>query len=499
MFDKIKLLASDTAVYGVSTILGRFLNFLLVPFYTNVLLPGEYGIVTYLFSLLAFCNVLYSYGMESAYMRFVSSLEMGDKKQNFSTPFVSILLTSLFLSLLVSFFAAPLAEIVSLPVQNRSLIYYAAWILCFDALTIIPFAALRMERSAKQFATLKFLNIFTTVLLNVIFLTQLQMGIEGIFLSQLIASILTFVLLLPTIIRNFSFDFSSSLYRALLKFGLPYIPAGISTMMVQVVDRPILRAMTNDSTVGIYQANYRLGILMMLVVSVFDTAWKPFFLSYAKEANAKELFSRILTYFILLMTVIFLFVTFFVGDVVKISVFGFSLIHEKYWEGLSIVPVVLFGYMWLGISNNIVAGIYIEKKTSLLPPITFLGAAVNVVGNIFLIPSLGIIGAAWATFLSYFLMTALLYFKVQKIYPIEYEYLRVGKIATAGIIVFVLSIFFFQETGSVVWKIFLLFAFFFGMFGMKVFTYNEISRLRSIIKSPFQGKIIAPSDESAKF
>ncbi|MBM4165795.1 MAG: hypothetical protein FJ218_02575 [Ignavibacteria bacterium] len=483
MFDKIKLLASDTAIYGVSTILGRFLTFLLVPFYTNVLSPGEYGVVSYVFSLIAFLNVVYGFGMESAYFRYSSSLEIGGKEQNFTTPFLSLFCSSIFFSVLLVIFSTPIAQTISIPSQHISIIHYASWIIFFDTLAIIPFASLRMERKAKSFATIKFLNVAITVSLNVLLLVKYHYGIEGIFISNLVASILTFLFLLPTIIKNFTKTISFSLYQALLKFGLPYVPAGIATMMVQVVDRPILRALTDDATVGIYQANYRLGIVMMLVVSVFDYAWRPFFLSHAKDELAKELFARILTYFFLFMTLIFLVVSFFIGDIVQIQFFGHYLIHPNYWNGLSIVPIVLIAYLCLGISGNIVAGIYIEKKTQWLPPITFLGAGVNVGANVLLIPLYGITGAAWATFFSYFVMVSVLSFIVQKFYPIQYENARILKITIAGFISFILYLLFANASFQIVLKLTLLLFFFIVLYGLKFFEQSELQKTKSIFQS----------------
>jgi O-antigen/teichoic acid export membrane protein len=482
MFDKIKLLASDTAIYGVSTILGRFLTFLLVPFYTNVLSPGEYGIVAYVFSLIAFLNVVYGYGMESAYFRYTSSLEIGGKEQNFTTPFLSLFFSSIFFSLIIIVFATPVAQAVSIPSQHISIIKYASWIIFFDTLAIIPFASLRMERKAKVFATIKFLNIAITVVLNVLLLVTYRYGIEGIFISNLVASILTLLLLLPTIFKNFTKEISLPLYRALLKFGLPYVPAGIATMMVQVVDRPILRALTDDATVGIYQANYRLGIVMMLVVSVFDYAWRPFFLSHAKEKNAKELFARVLTYFFLFMTLIFLVVSFFIGDVVRIQVFGHYLIHPNYWQGLSIVPIVLVAYMCLGISGNMVAGIYIEKKTPWLPSITFLGAGINVGANFILIPLYGITGAAWATFFSYFIMVLALYVIVQKFYPVQYEFVRMLKITIAGTASFVLHFLLVNASFDIALKFSLLLIFVVLLYGLKFFEQSELQKMKIVFQ-----------------
>jgi O-antigen/teichoic acid export membrane protein len=437
MLKKLQRLASDTAIYGISTIVGRFLTFLLVPFYTNVLPPSDYGIIAYVFSLIAFINVIYSYGMESAFFRYASSLEIGTQKQNFSTPFYSLLISSLFLSAVISFFAKSFVGLANFPEKNSIIIHYVAWILFFDALSILPFASLRMENKPKIFSLIKIINIISNVVCNIILLVYLHGGIEGVFLSNLIASALTFIILLPIIWKNLELSFISDLYWNLLKFGLPYIPAGIATMMVQVVDRPILRALTNDTTVGIYQANYRLGIIMMLVVSMFDYAWRPFFLSNAKEENAKEIFSEILTYFFLFMTLIFLLTTFFLDDIINLEIGGRHIIHPQYWSGLGIVPIILLGYMCLGVSNNMIAGIYIEKKTKWLPSITFIGAISNIAINFLFIPRFGIYGAAWATFFSYFFMALILYYRVQKIYPVQYEFYRIFKICLAAFLAFI--------------------------------------------------------------
>lgn len=496
MFDKIKSLGTETAIYGVSTIAGRFLNFLLVPFYTNVLAPSEYGIATYVFSLVAFMNVVYGYGMESAYFRYSATKEMparplesseaggGSKEQSFSTPFTSLFITSSLFSFVLVLAASTLSDIVMLPADYTPIIHYASWILFLDTLAVIPFASLRMEHKARFFAFLKLLNILITVSANVILLVVYKMGVEGIFFSNLLASVITLMLLIPTIRRHFTSNFSMSLYRAMLKFGLPYIPAGLAAIVIQVVDRPILRMLTDDATVGVYQANYRLGIFMMLVVQMFDYAWKPFFLGNAQETNAKEMFARILTYFVLFMSLIFLLLTFFLPDIVHVSIFGRHLIHPDYWGALGIVPIVLLGYMFLGIFNNLVAGIYIEKKTHYLPLITFVGAVVNIGGNFFLIPRMDMYGAAWATFLSYFIMAVLLYRMVQRVYPVQYEWTRLGKIAVSCIAAYGLYFLVRVDEFALVWKAGLIVMFCLAMYLMKFLNKEELAFFKNLFSRP---------------
>ena len=484
MFQQLKRLGSDTAVYGLSTILGRFLNFLLVPFYTNVLLPGDYGVVAYLYSLLAFVNVLYAYGMESAYFKYASSLERGTPKENFSTPFWSMVATSAALSGIIALSAAPIAGLLHLPEQFTRVIYYSAGILAFDAIAIVPFGALRLERKSRLFASIKFINILVTVVLNIVLLLVFHLGVEGIFLSSLAASVLTFLLLVPTVQKHLVFKVDGTLWKALLLFGLPGVPAGLAAMTMQVIDRPILRALTSDSVVGVYQANYRLGIFMMLVVQMFDYAWRPFYFTTAKEPNAREIFARVLTYMVLLMSGIFIVLTFFIRDIVTISFFGRSIIAPAYWEGLAVIPVVLLGYVFLGISTNLSAGLFIEKKTKLVPVSTFIGACVNVAVNLLLIPRFGMMGAAWATLVAYLAMAVSVYFLAEHVYPVPYEYSRLGKIAAAVIVVMLLSIAWTPESHAVAaaLKLGLFFLFLFLVYSMKFFDQKELAFIQGIVK-----------------
>ncbi len=459
MLDKLKRLGAETAVYGVSTILSRFLNFLLVFFYTNVFPPGEYGIVANVFSWVAFVNVLYGYGMESAFFKYVSTREIGTAKQIFSTPLLSLLGTSLVLSLAVSAAAGPIGGWIDLPASHTAIVSYTAWILFFDTVAIIPFALLRMEGKAVLFGATKLANIVINVAANVLLVLVWHRGIEGVFIAGLIASLATLLLLLPTIVRNFEWSFFAPLYRALLKFGLPYVPAGLAAMMIQVVDRPILLALTNYATVGVYQANYRLGIFMMLLVSVFDYAWRPFFLNNANDPDAKGLFARVLTYYLLVLSVVFLVLSFFIEDLVRLRIMGRHLIGPDYWGGLPIVPVVLLAYVFLGVFNNLIAGVYIEKKTHHLPFITVAGALVNVGANLGLIPLWGIMGAALATLLSYLLMAAILYVDVQRFYPVHYEWSRIARLAVAAALVFALHSYVSVPGFTIGWKLVLLFLF----------------------------------------
>jgi len=429
MIDKLKSLSKDTLIYGSSTIIGRFLNFFLIPFYTHKFLPAEYGILAILYSYIAILNVFFSIGLESGYMKFASTLETGTKKQNFSNPYIIVFLNSLFLSALIFIFSSHLSEIFQIEEKYSYLIRYSALILLFDTIILIPFAYLRLHNKAKSFAGIKIVNILINVILNFILISYLNFGIEAVFISNLISSVITFILLLPVLKQNFDLSFSRELVSELLRFSIPYIPAGIAANIVQIIDRPILKYLTDDKTVGIYQANYKLGIFMMLVVSMFEFAWRPFFLNNAKDPDAKSIFSKVLTLFVMLSSFFFLIISVFIGDIVKMDLpFGYNLIGKAYWAGLSIVPVILFAYLLNGMYVNFMAGIYIEKKTKYLPLITGLGAVSNIIANFILIPKFSYMGAAIATLISYLIMMLGIYYVSNKYYKINYEYKKIGLI-----------------------------------------------------------------------
>lgn len=478
MKEKFKELTKDTAVYGISTIFSRFLTFILVPFYTHVFRADQYGIVTNIYAYIAFLNVVFLYGMDSAYLKYVSMKEETDKKDIFSTPFLCVVLTSVIFSVLLLLFRSPVNMAIDIPASHSGLLYYFVLVLTLDALSIIPFAYLRIKRKAKKFALIKTLNIVINVALNLILIPGMKMGIEAVFISNLFASAFTLIALIPDIAENLRLNITGSTLIKMLKFGLPYLPAGLASMVIQVIDRPILLAMTDRTTVGIYQANYKLGIFMMLFVSMFQYAWQPFFLNNAKEENAKEIFSRVLTFFTLAGSLVLVFLSLFIDDIVKLNVFHRPIIGAAYWGGLSIIPIVLLGYLFNGIYVNFTAGIFIKEKTKYIPYVTGTGALVNVVVNYALIPSLGMTGAALATLFSYFVMALGLFFVSQRFYRINYEY---GKLLRIFIAVLITAVIYYKfAIGNILLKVLTLIAFFVMILGLRIIKTGEIT---SILKT----------------
>lgn len=479
MKEKLKELTKDTAIYGISTMLGRFLNFILVPFYTNVFSPADYGVVILIYSYIAIFNIIFIYGLDAAFLKYAAFKDVGDEKDNFSTPFISIFLTSIVFCGSIVLVRQPFAEFVELSANLNYLIILSALILFFDANAVISFLKLRLERKAKLFSFIKIVSIFFNIALNIFLIIKLKWGIEAIFISNLAASVLSFLLLIPTLAKNFKFSFHKVLFKRLIKFGLPYLPAGLGMMLVQVIDVPILEKLTDVKTVGIYKANYKLGIFMMLFVNMFQYAWQPFFLTNAKEENVKEIFSKVLTYFTIVGSIMLVLLSLFISDLVKIDFAGFSIIGEKYWAGLYIVPVILLAYLFNGFYVVFSAGIYIEEKSIYAPIVTGAGALTNIVANYILIPQLNIMGAALATLLSYIVMASGYYIVTQKFYKINYDYYKLAKIALA--ILFVGTVYYLLMYGgflNIYYKIILAFIFI-SYILMNVFEKNEMNFIKS--------------------
>lgn len=476
MLQKLKELTKDTAIYGISTIIGRFLGFILVPFYTNVFRTEDFGVYSYIYAYVAFLNIVYIYGMDSAFMKYESVAAETEKKSVFSTPYLFSVATSVFISLAFYVFRDQVCLLMQIPVNYSYLIYYVIAVLFFDTVTLIPFANLRLQRKAKKFALIKILNIGLNVVLNLVLILKYKMGIEAVFISNLASSVLAFLILIPDIARNLRLSIDRNIILKMLKFGVPYLPASMAAMIVQVIDRPVLNLLTNPSTVGIYQANYKLGIFMMLFVSMFQYAWQPFFLNNAKDPEAKQIFSKVMTLFITVASVLWLLVSLFIEDFAKIPVYhGKTIIGTEFLGGLKIVPIILLAYIFDGIYINLTAGLYIKEKTKYFPYITGLGALVNVVVNFALIPVWGMMGAAVATLMAYFAMACMSYWFNQKIYKMNFE---TGKIFSLfSLILVTMSIFYglyYSGHLHLLVKFCLLVFFVGGMFVFKVIKKEEL-------------------------
>ena len=445
MKSPLKALTRETAVYGFSTVAGRFLNFLLTPFYVNVLrTTTEYGIAGSLYAYLAFLSVVLPLGLEGAYFRYAARAEGAppepeNERRLYSTPFWTIFSVGLPITALLVVFSPNLApaifadsrhDLTALAPALATILRDGAVILFLDALAVIPFASLRLERRAALFASIRSGGIVLTLALNFLFVLRFRWGVVGIFHANAIASAAVLLAALAFTRQRLGRTFGRAILGKMLPFGLASVPAYLAAMMVQVIDRPIVQKLKGLDALGVYQANYRMGFAMMVLVSIFDYAWRPFFLrEYAsKGEEVKPLFARIFTYTTVLLLGAFLSLAFFLPWFVGVPLPGIhhSLLRRDYLSGTGVIPVVLLAYVFQAFYTNFIAGIYIAEKTRWLPAVTGLGAAVNIAANFLLIPRMGILGAAYATLAAYAAMAAAIHACANRFFPISYEWGRVG-------------------------------------------------------------------------
>lgn len=456
MAKDIKRLGKETLVYGTSTVLARLLNFCLVPFYTYYLVPGEYGIIATVFAAVALFNVVFLFGMDQSYLRFAS--DAADKNKVFRQCFYGVLLNGLALGGLLWLFNASVAHIIGIPQEAGYLLKLAAVILFLDVLNMIPFTKLRLERRAWYFAGVRTVSIVVNVLGNIYFIAVAHKGIASILWANIFGSLASLLLLSPVVWselkQNFSFRFDSKLERELLAFAWPFVPSGLASLLVSVIDKPILVHLAGPAQVGIYQANFKIGVFMMLIVSMFDQAWRPFFLAHAKDDDAKDTFARVFSFFVALAGWVLLGLIFLMPDIITSNLFGnFHLIAPAYWAGLNVIPLVLTGYFCYGLYINFMIGPVLTKKTRVLLWITLLGAAVSITTNLTLVPHIGILGAGWAVCLSYAAMAIALFCFTRRVYPLPYEYKKLAALFVLGAAVILTN----QFSGNLLWvKIILL-------------------------------------------
>jgi len=448
---QIKQLAGQTLVYGTGTIVPRLLNYLLLtPFYTRIFQQGEYGVVTELYAYVAFLLVLLTYGMETAFFRFGGNKEKHNRV--YSTALISLFITSLFFVSIVLLYAQSLADIIRYS-GNKEYIVYFTFIVGLEAFTAIPFARLRQQNKAFRFAIIKIINVSINIILNFFFLWLCplliennpesivqhvyspEVGVGYAFLSNLIATVVTVVLLIPDIFR-IKLCFDRLILKQMLSYAFPLLIVGLAGMINEVSDKIFLKYLWPDrltamNQVGIYGANFRLAVLMTLFTQMFRYAAEPFFFAQAGEKDSKKVYAEVMKYFILTGLLIFLGVMLYL-DVVK------YFIGSDFHEGLAVVPVVLLANFFLGIFYNLSVWYKINDLTRFGAYIALAGALITIVMNIFLIPVYGYMGSAWAHFTCYFVMMVLSYFLGKKYYPVNYNLKRIfGYIGLALLLFFI--------------------------------------------------------------
>ncbi len=420
----LKKLAGDTVLYGLGSIVPRFLNFLLVPLHTAVFLPDDYGVITKLLAYVGVVNTIYMFGMETAYFRFATK-DPANEKRIFNLAQTVVIAISLTLSIFLALWSESVATLINLPGRGNLIIWLVA-IMFMDALVAIPFARLRLQKKALLFVTGKLINIGILVALNIYFLKFAyvpERGVDFVFIATLTANAFYVLFFIRTLLQ-WRPAFDNEISPVIFKYGYPVMLTGLAGMTSEMFSRITLDewlpanfypGKSRGYVTGIFGACAKFSILMNLAIQAFRYAAEPFFFSNAADKNSPQLFARINHYFIITCCFLLL------GVSINIDVLKYFLANEQYWQGLNIVPVLLLGYLFLGVYYNLTVWFKLTDKTYYGTIITVIGAVVTIVLNYVLIPHYGIMGSSLATLACYGLMMVLCYFFGQKFYPIPYN------------------------------------------------------------------------------
>ncbi len=445
MFAIFKKLLKDTAVYGLSTIVGRLLNYMLVPFYTRIFLPDEYGVITELYAYVGFFLTLLTFGLETGYFRFNESLHV--ERKLFSSLFYFLLLASSLFVFAVISFMPEIASVIDYS-KHSEYIVYLTLIIALDVVSALPFARLRYLNKAFLFAGLKIASIVVNILFNVFFYVLLPYLISAayfdaftgiftgldtvkyVFISNLISSFITIVLLFPQL-RVLVFRWDFSLLKKVLWYSYPLLLVGFTGMAIESLDKVLLKhfisvpeTVANASSyvmaeIGIYGANYKLAVFMLLFIQAYRFASEPIFFKQAKDSNAKEIYAAMMKYFIIFGLFIFLGIMLYL-DIVKL------FIDDAYFAGLSVVPVLLLAKLFYGIVFNLSIWYKLSNKTHYGIWVTLSGLFVSVFINVVFIPEYSYQASAWAAFAAYFVMAVLSWWLSLGRYEINYPFLEIG-------------------------------------------------------------------------
>ena len=437
---QIVKLAKETAIYGVSSIVGRFLNWCLVPLYAYILTnTADYGAVTNLYGWTALLLVILTYGMETGLFRFANKQEE-NADAVYSSTLISVGSTSLLFALIALVFAQSIANGMGYG-NHPEYIAMLGVTVAMDAFGAIPFAYLRYKNRPYMFAGLKLAMIAINIVFNLFFLLACpwlhthapslvdwfykpDYGVGYIFVANVISSAAVTLFLLPFIVKvKFKLDWA--LLKRMLAYSLPLLLLGIAGIMNQTIDKilfPVIYPDYNQAMklLGIYGANSKIAMVMMMFTQAFRFAYEPFIFAQHKDARSKEAYSDAMKYFVIFSLFLVLAMTFYI-DILK------YIIGPEYRQGLSVVPIILVSYLFQGVFFNLSLWYKLIDKTIWGAYLSGIGFVVTLLLNILLVPSLGYFGSAWAAFAAYFVIMLLSYYFGQKYFPINYQLKLIGK------------------------------------------------------------------------
>ncbi|MBN2289155.1 MAG: oligosaccharide flippase family protein [Candidatus Glassbacteria bacterium] len=427
----IRSLVRETAVYGMSTVIARSMGLILLPVLTNLLLPEEYGHLKLTYTLVAFLQLFFIFGMGSSLVRYLIGAK--DKVEMFSTHFWPLLAVSTVGAVAVWLGAEPIAAAYfaePLP-GDSSLVALAGALLWLDSVNTLAYSYLRAENRPFMFMAGILSSIAVYGTLAVYLLAWRSAGMSGVLAANIAGSATAVIIFLPIFLRMLRPVFNRKAFTVYFSFGFPIIFSGLGKIVLDMAARIILDRLKGAQVVAFFSTGYQLAAVANLAVAAFTLAWKPFLVRAADSPDSGRVYARVMTFSMVILCGLFLAVSLFADDLVRLSFFGYRLIHQDYWEGLKVIPPVMASYILFGAYINFTVGCDLTGRTRYYAWTTGAAAVFNVAANLVLIPAWGMMGAAWATLFSYLIQAVSLYFLVRRIYPVRYEW---GKLAGLGFI-----------------------------------------------------------------
>ena len=449
----IKSLAKDTAIYGMSSIIGKFLNWCLTPLYTYLLVPAEYGIVVYLYAWIGTMLVLLTYGLETGFFRYANDSSKGDPQTVYSTCMTSLGITTCLFLILVFSFLSPISGALQYG-QHQDYIGMIAIIIALDVFSALPFAYLRYRLRPLRFAFLKLLNIALTIIFNLFFLVVCPViyknhpdliswfyrpdyGAGYILVSNVIASFVLLLLLTPEIFR-IRWHFDWRLLKEILHYSFPLLILGLAGIMNQNLDKILYPYLLSDPQVaadqlGIYGANVKIAVVMIMFTQAFRYAYEPFIFAKTKGEDKRTTYAMAMKYFVIVDLLIFLGVMFYL-DIIR------YFIDPRYFVGLRVGPIIMLAELFSGIFFNLSLWYKLTDRTQWGVYFSLIGLVIIVALNVLFVPKFGYIACAWAAFACYFVMMFLSWLVGQKYYPIHYDLKSIGKYLLLALVLYGIAV-----------------------------------------------------------
>ena len=451
----VKKLAGQTAIYGLSTVVGRFLNVFLTFWLTYVYGAEKFAIFSLAYAYVTFLNVVFTYGMETSFFRFAQRPEY--KNDVYNTSLMSLMITTILFSGAMIIFSPELARLWRVP-DNPEYIVWFAWIIGLDTLCAIPFARLRQQGRPIKYAAIKIANIVIYVAFTYYFIKicpwllkhhpnsfllkfyNPSIDVGYTFIANLIASAFTVLFLLKEFF-DFKWKFNKKLWKEMLLYSWPLLIVGLGGMINEVLNRIMLDYRLpysfemNKREVGIFNASFKVAALVNIFIQVFRIGAEPFFFNEAGKADARKTYARVMKFFVIISCIIFLVVSLFADTIWGRYLMGVRN-HPEYAEGISVIPIIAMAYVFLGIYYNLTVWYKLTDKTLYGAYITVAGAVITIILNYISIPLLGYMGSAWTTLICYGFMMVISYQQGQRHYPIPYAWKKLLAYITISVLVY---------------------------------------------------------------